>query len=185
MANIPNQQPTNTSRSTTHEKNTIKVEALNVNFIGTNKRRYDLQTFLQFHKFDILLLSETKLNKIHKPLFENYTLIRTDRANNKRGGGTAILIANNISFTAISYPNSRDNTTLELTVIKVHLQNNNPVLIFSVYAPLKSCSTFIEELEKLFTDFNLHNSNNRYIIADDINARNTDWGDISSNLRGN
>ena len=41
---------------------------------------------------DIVLISETKLNKRHKVHFKNYSMIRRDRPNATQGGGTAILI---------------------------------------------------------------------------------------------
>lgn len=44
----------------------IKIAAINANSIGTIKRRYDLQTFIDQNKIDICLISERKLNAKHK-----------------------------------------------------------------------------------------------------------------------
>ena len=41
---------------------------------------------------DIVLISETKLNYRHKVRYKNYSIIRHDRSNATKGGGTAILI---------------------------------------------------------------------------------------------
>lgn len=148
-----------------------------------NKKRYDLQKFIDIHSLDIILISETKLKKCHEPRIKNYTIIRTDRIE-KGGGGTAIIISNTIKFTTIAKPSSRNNKTLEYTAVKLPTKNNKSLYIFSIYAPTTNSSTFIQELEKLFQDFNLENYDNSYIIAGDFNAKSTTWGDPTSNLRG-
>lgn len=93
-------------------------------------------------------------------------------------------MADQIQFTTITRPNSLNNRTLEYTVIKIFPTANTPILIFSIYAPTKNTSTFIEELENLYTEFKLERHAHNYVIAGDFNARNTVWGDSSTNHRG-
>lgn len=70
----------------------LKIIEINVNSIIKLSRRYELLNFINLHNPDIVLLNETKLNTKHKLFFENYDLIRKDRPNASKGGGTAILI---------------------------------------------------------------------------------------------
>ena len=51
---------------------------------------------------DIILLSETKLNKIHVSKFGNYNMIRNDRNNKGLGGGIAIIIKKSIRYEIIT-----------------------------------------------------------------------------------
>lgn len=81
----------------------LKIIALNVNSIIRNKRKINLKLFIEKKNPDILLLSETKLNAQHKIQFIGYNTIRTDRPNSKQGGGTAIIIKNNIPHNTIFY----------------------------------------------------------------------------------
>ena len=76
----------------------LKIIHINVNSIISISRRYELQTFLKLHDPDIVLLNETKLNKLHKVYFNNYNMIRNDRKDAKQGGGTAILIKDIIKY---------------------------------------------------------------------------------------
>lgn len=68
----------------------FKIGAINVNSLVATYRRHCLQEFIDEHRFDVLLVLETKLKKQHIPQFKGYTFIRTDRPG-RGGGGTAIL----------------------------------------------------------------------------------------------
>lgn len=70
----------------------LKIISVNVNSTVTNQKRSNLLNFLKIHKPDIITLSKTKLNPIHKIDFQNYLFIRRDRPNATLGGGVAILI---------------------------------------------------------------------------------------------
>lgn len=120
----------------------LKIGALNVNSIVAMYRRYCLQKFIDTNKFDVLLISETKLKSIHQPQFKGCKFVRTNRPT-AGGGGTGILIADPIQYTIINRPNSRNNKTLEYTVIKIFPTARTPILIFSIYAPPRNTSTFI------------------------------------------
>ena len=79
-------------------KKHLRCCAVNVNSICNVKRRYDLQSFLNRNNIDIALISETKLNHRHKVSIQNYDAIRNDRQSAQRGGGTAIIIRNDIRY---------------------------------------------------------------------------------------
>ncbi|XP_034944089.1 uncharacterized protein [Chelonus insularis] len=130
------------------------------------------------------MISETKLNKNHKRItFQHHNFVRTDRRAPKRGGGTAILIHKRLHYELISFPNSHKNNTIEYTAIKIKT-NKAVLLVLSIYAAQKTTDTFIEDLDKLFDDLNLNSNNIFFIIAGDLNARHTAWGDTRMNTRG-
>ncbi|XP_076648087.1 uncharacterized protein LOC143356358 [Halictus rubicundus] len=160
------------------------MATINVNSLITHPRRHDLKQFLQTHNHDIVLLSETKLNPIHNLTFKNYKLYRKDRPNAVQGGGTAILIKNNITHEPIHPPSSTDNKILECTIIKIKTTNNNTLYILSAYATNDNRSLYITSLDHLYQSLKLHNNNNYYIIAGDLNTKRKDWGDRTNNQTG-
>lgn len=167
-----------------HNNNKIKIAAINANSIGTLKKRYDLQKFIDLHNIDICLISETKLNAKHKVQLNNHHIIRTDRPNSTKGGDTAIAIYSKYKYSTIYYPNSSKNKVIEFTAIKIKTNPKTNLTIISIYATQATRQTFIKELHKLMVEFKLGESHNYYIIAGDINAKNIRWGDLTSNDRG-
>ena len=162
----------------------LQIAQINVNSIIANLRRYNLQKFIDNHSPDILLLSETKLNPKYKPYFPNYTILRSDRPSSKRGGGTAILIKENISHERIYTPSSAHNKILEYTIIKIKLNHNKKLYVISAYANNEDNEIFINEINYLFNKLNLSSHNNYYLLAGDLNARHQSWGDRESNCKG-
>lgn len=162
----------------------LKIIAVNVNSIITNTKRYSLLQFIEMHDPDIVLLSETKLNQRHKISFENYKIIRSDRPNSIQGGGTGILVKNNIEHKIIYFTNAPDHNSLESTAIKIHCNNNKDLIIISVYAAGHNQISFINELNHLFSQNSLTHDNSYFIVAGDLNARVKDWGDTTTNSRG-
>ena len=108
MCSIPNlnapQDNVNVNRNVIEN---LKIASINVNSIVALNKRYDLFSFAKTHNFDILLLCEIKLNFRHKIQFTDYNFIRTDRAHNTKGGGTAIISRNSIPYEIIYTPNSK------------------------------------------------------------------------------
>lgn len=73
-------------------KETLKIGAINTDFIVRYQRRMDLGQFVKQNNLDIALVYEIKLTKRHKLIIEGYNIIRTDKPNAMKDGGTAILI---------------------------------------------------------------------------------------------
>ena len=67
---------------------------------------------------DIVLTSETKLNYRHKVHYKNYSIVRHDRPNATKGGGTAILKKNPLKFKIIQNDKITNFKILETTIIK-------------------------------------------------------------------
>lgn len=180
---IPNTE-VNTDTNITHKY--IKIAAINANSIIKQQRRYDLKKFVEDNSLDITLISETKLSQRHKLIIDGHKIIRTDRPGPNRGGGTAIVIKQQIEHTILTTPNSSSNKIIEYTLIKIKLNNNKSLIIGSLYATSKTDNkiVFTEEINSLFSKLNLSNTNNHYIIAGDFNARHTDLGDKTTKARG-
>ncbi|CAG5084237.1 Similar to RTase: Probable RNA-directed DNA polymerase from transposon BS (Drosophila melanogaster) [Cotesia congregata] len=160
--------------------------AINANCLQHNVRRFELFSRIEQYNPDIVLISETKLTKNHYIQSHDYTVIRTDRPNSKQGGGTAIMIKNNIKHQIIKYPTSEKNELLEFTIVQLlpsqHLEKKT--FIISAYATNSNRKIFIQELNDVLQRLNLHNQNHFFILAGDLNARRKEWGDSKDNQRG-
>ena len=162
----------------------LKIVAININSIVSNHKRFELLEFTNKFSHDIILISETKLNVKHKLEFELFNLIRTDRPGSAQGGGTTILINWKLKYDVINYPSSSKNEIIEFTIIKLPTVKKTNLFIVSIYARKDDRKLFIKKLNSLFDKLHLHHPDNMYIIAGDLNARRTDWGDRISNARG-
>jgi hypothetical protein len=114
-----------------NENSNLIFFQINTNSIISHKKRTDLNVFLKSHNPDIVLLNETKLNNRHKIYFKNYNLIRNDRPDSTKGGGTGILIKSTHKFTIV--PNPKNLKSAECTLINLHLNNNKQIFIASIY----------------------------------------------------
>lgn len=162
----------------------LKIISVNVNSIVTNKRRDTLNDLLKTQKPDIVLLGETKLNKNHKMTFTNYSMVRTDRRNAIQGGGTGLLIKNNLQYDEICLSGLSDFSTLELTGICLRLPEGNKIHILAAYSAQSRSDVFAAEWEALFRVLNLADPRNFYLIAGDLNAKHSNWLNEVQNTRG-
>ncbi|XP_017796810.1 PREDICTED: uncharacterized protein LOC108578067 [Habropoda laboriosa] len=175
------QRPPPTTAVPVPATNRLNIIQINVNSIITNERRVSLLDCIKTYKPDILLLSETKLNPRHRIDFQNYRVIRTDRPNAKQAGGTAIIIKDNITCKHITINNT---TCFEATVIELKLQNTEKLFIIAGYATSSCKKEFMVELKHLFQQLELHNHNNYYILAGDLNAKHHACDNAINNNRG-
>lgn len=160
----------------------IKPISANINSLVSNAKRIALTLLSDKQKPDIMLLSETHLNEKHTLYFKDYKIIRNDRPNGKAGGGTAILIKNNIKHEIIDTNTETD--LIESTAIKLDSANNNKLILVSIYAKKGPTSKFRSDLEKLFNKLNLISQTNYYIIAGDFNAKHVNWSNKMNDERG-
>ena len=163
----------------------MKIISINVNSIITNQRQASLLKFINRYNPDILLLSETKINKIHKVQFKNYNIVRTDRPNATQSGGTAILVRKQLKFKHIAINlNKNNNNKLETTVVRIRMNNNDNLFLISAYASYGNNLEFGNELKHLFRYLNLEKPKNYYIMAGDLNAKHTNWQNNCNNTKG-
>lgn len=158
----------------------LTIIQLNVNSLISKKKRHDLELFLNTEEPHIILLNETKIKSKHLLYFRNYNFIRNDRTQNN-GGGTGILIKNNISYTVVPRPPTIQ--SIESTIIKIS-SNNHELLIAAVYftpnTNFPSIHTHdLTELIKLNT-----HPNSSIIIGGDLNAKHSFWGNATPNQSG-
>lgn len=149
-----------------------------------NQRRDNLLYLTKKHNPDIVLVNETKLSDRYKISFEEYKLIRNDRPNSTQGGGTVILIKNQIKFTNIDLPQLKKFTVLEVSILKLRLPRNNNLFIIAAYAPGNNKREFHHEWQYIFDALKLSEHQNYYILAGDLNAKHTNWKNQVNNPRG-
>ena len=127
---------------------------------------------------DVICLQETWANQkstlpnipnYAKPIFKN----RTD----KKGGGVAIYVKNNIPFKEIDL--SSLNIKIEVCAIKIHLENKT-IFLYNLYDNIFQNAENIEEYKLLFEQVDQNNS----LIVGDFNAHNPLWDTKINNAKG-
>lgn len=149
----------------------LRVFLLNANSLVSHERRSYLKEFLDDNRPDILLITETKLSSRHVVSFQGYNLIRTDRISSSPnpGGGTSILIKNNLVFKEIP---CRDLTSLEITIIELELDSGRKIVLCSVYHSRKLAPKISRiDLDKILAIMN----GRPFIIGGDFNAKHELW----------
>lgn len=147
------------------------VIALNVNSIRSFNRTIQLELFIKDNKANIVFLSETHFKKQNIFKINNFNVFKQCR-HHKNGGGTAILLNNKIKYKNLK----TFNNTFEAISIDVFL-NGNGIRLISMYIPPHSNIT----ANDLITLFNVEIP---IILGGDLNARHTNFGDISNNRIG-
>lgn len=165
--------------------NDFKVIQLNINSIQSKVKRIEFQQFLNKTKPQIVLLSETKLNKRHNVSFNGYRIVRNDRMQNC-GGGTAICFSTNIDCEHINTPSNIK--SFECCLLKMKLINGKNLIFASVYKPpsevinKKTVHIKINPME-LNSILNI-DKNAYYIIGGDFNAHHQFWNDKQNCING-
>lgn len=159
----------------------LRIFTLNVNSLITHHRRHDLQEFISRHNPDVIMLNETRLNKNHRIEYRGYELIRDDRLSGQ-GGGTGILIRNNISFHRIN-TRGLELRTFEATAIKVRT-TGTPIILIAVYSPRLRGGLDTNELRSIF-DWKDNLEDSWIILGGDLNAKHQDWLNLANCERGN
>lgn len=164
--------------------NRLKIIQLNVNSIVSITKRHELEVFLNEQHPSIVMLNETKIKPFHKVQFKNFTFIRNDRIGNGGGGGTGILIRENIIHSIINIPNSI--RSLECTIIKVPI-GDTFLYIISVYHTYgcSGISLDTHDLDKIINNLNIRPCDN-IIMGGDFNAKHVLWFNTlsQSNING-
>ena len=132
---------------------------------------------------DILLLCETKLNQKHVIQYAGFSCIRTDRPNATQGGGTAILIKENIKFKHIQNYKLINAKSIESTIVKISMGNKN-LFIISAYSTNNSNNTFTNELTNIFDALQLDRPENLFYLAGDLNSKHESWSNDYKNNKG-
>ncbi|XP_075162727.1 uncharacterized protein LOC142235357 [Haematobia irritans] len=164
----------------------LKIIEINVNSLIQINRRINLQRFIDTHNPDIVLLNETKLNCKYKLYYEGYSIIRKDRPNSKRAGGTAILIKKSIKHKKFTNNTLNSLKCLETVIVRIPLSHNKFLFVISAYYPSGNNDPhFKNDLNTLFTAINALNTDNLYILAGDLNCKHKEWKNKENNTKGN
>ncbi|GBN05234.1 hypothetical protein AVEN_52847-1 [Araneus ventricosus] len=145
----------------------------------SNKKINDLRIFVNKYLPDIILIQETLLRPNRKIFLANYASYYSYRNNPDRthtGGGTAILIKNNIPHYELTPPTLH---YVEASIVVLNFKDKDPITITSIYIPpTTDTSLFTIDLESL-----IKTSPNQ-IICGDFNAKHTSWGCLNDCTRG-
>ncbi len=156
---------------TTSKKQNLMIMHWNCHSIKNKKQEFT--HFLSENNIDVALLSETFLKPGKAFNIPNYITVRNDREKGY-GGGTAIIIKNNIKF---DIRQTEQMKNVEATSITVYSNENKPCNLSAVYKPPDN-ELLPSDLDKIF------NSIHPTIIAGDLNCKSPIWGSRSHNLNG-
>ena len=155
----------------------LSVISYNVGSLISHPKRISLENFLKKNKPDAVLLSETKLVSRHRLYFDKYTLFRTDKDIAKTG--TAILVKSPLNSQKVSIQGL---VTFEVTCVVIALENNENILLISLY---NQCSASQSDIKHDLDLLNAFCQNyTHFIIGGDFNARHQLWMDSINSPQG-
>lgn len=154
------------------EAKVLKIIAWNVNSIRSKIKQLDVKHLLQKYKPHLLLLSETKLLDRSIVQFPNYKIYRNDRLTDG-GGGTAILIDENVRHTVLNTPLLK---SCEATCLNISLGGAKTFTIISFYCPKVLIKDDLQKLTAL---------NSSVFVGGDFNAKHRYWHNSENNTNGN
>src|SRR5688572_22725185 len=169
---MENLRPTDQPPSRTH-KMAAELHVLHANVNGLRVRKSELELYLSETKPQVVVLNETKLCGKHVPRFADYrTAALRDRSGEKpMGGGVAVLLSNNVTFSDIS-PDVDDIAAVEIRA------GVYKIAVVSYYCPPDDSDLKTDVLEQLTAQYEA------IIIAGDLNAKHQYYGSSRTNTRG-
>jgi len=133
---------------------------------GVSSHRLELQTFLDLHKIDVALISETHFTSSTVFRLPRYTVFQTIHPDDTAHGGAAVIIRNSLRH----HEHLRIQTN-ELQAIAFQLEALPwPLTVSTVYCPPRHAppsvtyATFFQSLGP------------RFLVGGDWNAKHTTWG---------
>lgn len=147
---------------------------INWNANGIRNKLLELEELLNRLHVDVCIVTETKLSsKFDHINVKNFICYRADRDAANTGGGVAILVHRRLGSDTRPYNINKDEIkTIETVAVKI-----NDVLIIAAYKNPQA-ELNIDDLKKLY------NKHNKIIMAGDINAKHTAWGNKYNNKTG-
>lgn len=150
------------------------ITICNWNACSLQSKMLEFIDFLDEHKIDICVITETHLKPEVKIYFPDFRLVRLDRTE-ARGGGVAIALRNNINCRLLP---SFKTKTIEAIGVEVST-SVGPITIIAAYCPKQAPQLdFRNDLSKLTR------RQGRFIIAGDLNAKHEAWGNACRNRNG-
>ncbi|PNF35987.1 hypothetical protein B7P43_G02293 [Cryptotermes secundus] len=152
--------------------NSLRIVLWNAN--GLISHKLELQTFLNIHKIDIALISETHFTTRTVFKVPNYKVYHIPHPGDRARGGAAVIIRNSISHHELTH---HQNVKFQAANVKVNVKPW-PLIVSAVYCPPKHAISSEEYVEFLET------YGSKYIIGGDWNAKHTQWGARLTTTKG-
>jgi len=142
----------------------LRVVIWNAN--GLSNHKLELQTFLDMHKIDIALISETHFTSRTVFKLPHYTVYHTIHPDDTAHGGAAVILRSSIRHHELLHHQSDKIQTASIQ-LDAHPW---PLTISAIYCPPRHAIS-VEEYSTLFRSLG-----SRFLIGGDWNAKHTAWG---------
>lgn len=152
--------------------NLLKIALWNAN--GATQHALEIKSFINEHKIDILLISETHFTNKSYFSIRNYTTYDTKHPDGKAHGGSAIIIKNTIKHYELQ---KYEKEYLQATSVVVE-DWIGTITISALYSPPKHSISKAQYLEYYKT------LGKRFIAGGDYNAKHTHWGSRTITHKG-
>lgn len=154
---------------------------MNWNSRSVRNKLAELSQFLDVHKIDVGVITETWLQHNVSCYVEGYSCVRLDRASvsSERGGGVAILVRRGITYTQLD---SFQTKTIEAIGIRIQ-SGDISANIVAAYFPggrTKQDTLYFKRDIQMLT-----RSNDPFFIIGDFNSRHRMWNCLKANQTGN
>lgn len=141
---------------------------------GIINHKEEIEIFLEQHKIDILIISETHLTSRNNFKIYGYACYANNHPDDKSCGGTAILIKNRLRHYPL--PNIQTRHIQSTAICVTEFQQE--LTIISIYCPPK----YILKTTHFTTLFK--NYKGRFLMAGDFNAKSPLWGSRLTSPKG-
>lgn len=141
---------------------------------GLAQHSQDVQLFINIHKIDILLVSETHFTDRNYFKIPNYTVHISNHPDNTAHGGCAVIIKSNIKHYLL--PNYQHDFLQACSIVVEDW--TGPITLSAVYCPPRHVIRQ-QQFEAFFNSLGC-----RFLAGGDYNAKHTNWGSRLITPRG-
>lgn len=161
------------------EPRNIRIVNWNANSVAKRAKRNELTHFLEREEIDVGIITETRLSRNTSFSLPEHAVVQLDRTDSS-GGGVAILIRHNIPYEELPDP---ETNIIQAKGVIIYTPRE-AITFFAVYAP-KQCRDIYGTSDAFADDLAiLTNGRTPFVVAGDLNARHTTWGDWKNNKNG-
>ena len=136
------------------------------NFCSVVNKQVQLETFITNNDIDIIIGTESHLNKtiLSSEIFpNNFQTYRKDR--NSYGGGVFVSVKSSIPSSQIDI-----NSSIEIVWSYIHLNKNSDIIVGSVYCLPHSADTVLEDLQSCVVKIKQRYPSAQIILGGDFNC---------------
>ena len=166
--------PDSNVNNSTISDNCNEVNLAILNCCSVTNKQAGLETFLLINKIDILIGTESHLDGsiLNVPMlkYSQGTMIPTGKIEIYMVEGVFILVKDTISSSQISI-----DSPLEIVWVRLHLRNNNDLIVGSFYCPPNSPPTLLDNLSSSIADIKSKYLHSKILLGGDFNCPGIDW----------